>query len=35
MLSQKYARRVVVVVLRSNVGLTKSKQLDGAVATRS
>ena len=37
--SQKYARRVVVVVvLRSNVyyeGLTKSEQLDGAVASGS
>ena len=35
--SQKYARRVVVV-LRSNVyyeGLTKSEQLDGAVASGS
>ena len=36
--SQKYARRVIVVVLRSNVyyeGLTKSEQLDGAVASGS
>ena len=36
--SQKYARRVIVVILRSNVyyeGLTKSEQLDGAVASGS